>query len=196
MPEVRPKPTSMMHERVVVMYAKPLPAVLIAWFLSLGVDLFLHGGLLARLYLTPSPFVLPADQAFRRIPLGYITLLLLTGALFWFCRRLDIRGIRAGWIHGIGLGVVLWGALVLGLYTITTAGVPLLAAWWVGQSLELGAAGGVIGGIAAGVPVRRMLFGVTLIVVVLLVLTIALQSLGLAPPMRVASALSSPPLLV
>lgn len=172
-------------------YAKPLPTVLIAWFLSLGIDLFLHGGLFARLYLTSSPFVLPADQAFRRIPLGYLTFLLLTAALFWFCRRLDVRGIRAGWTHGIGLGVVLWGALVLGLYSISTANVPLLAAWWAGQTVELGAAGGVIGGIAAGVTVRRMLFRVTLIVAALLVLTIALQSFGLAPPMRLAPARGS-----
>jgi hypothetical protein len=50
-------------------YARPLPAVLTAWFLSLGIDLFLHGALLARLY-PPTGFALPADQAFRRIPLG------------------------------------------------------------------------------------------------------------------------------
>ena len=181
----------MLHKRITLVYAKPIPTVLIAWFLSLGIDLFLHGGLFARLYLTPSPFILPADLAFRRIPLGYLTLLLLTAALFWFCRRLDVRGIRAGWTHGIGLGAVLWGALVLGLYSISTASVPLLAAWWAGQTLELGVAGGVIGGIAAGITFRRMLFGVMLIVVALFVLTVALQSLGLAPPMRLALAQGS-----
>jgi hypothetical protein len=162
--------------------------VFIAWFLSLGVDLFLHGGIFARLYLNGSGFVLPADQAFRRIPLGYLAFLQLTAALFWLCRRLDVRGIRAGWWHGLVFGIVVWGGLVLGLYSISTASVPLLVAWWVGQAVELGVAGAVMGGLAAGIPSRRMLFSVTLIVVALLVLTILLQSLGLAPPMRLAAA--------
>lgn len=165
-------------------YARPIPTVLIAWFLSLGVDLFLHAGLLARLYLVKSPFILPADQAFRRIPIGYLAFLLLTAALFWLCRRLDVRGIGAGWRHGFVFGVVLWGSLVAGLYSISTASVPLLAAWWLGQAVELGVSGGVIGGAAAGIPPRRMFLRVLLIVGVLVVLTIALQSLGVAPPMR------------
>ena len=70
-------------------YAKPASAVFLAWFLSLGVDLFLHAGVLARLYVTPGPFILPADAAFRRIPLGYLAFLLLVSALFWLCRRLE-----------------------------------------------------------------------------------------------------------
>lgn len=167
-------------------YARPLPTVLTAWFLSVGVDLFLHGGLLARLYVAPSAFVLPADQAFRRIPLGYLAFLVLTWALFWLCRRLDVRGVWAGWRQGLMIGLVLWGGLVLGLYSISTAGVPLLIGWWLGQAVELGAAGGVIGGLAAGVALRRMWLVVTSIVLVLLVLTVALQSLGIAPAMRLA----------
>ena len=167
-------------------YVRPLPTVLTAWFLSVGVDLFLHGGLLARLYVVPSGFVLPADQAFRRIPFGYLAFLLVTAALFWICRRVEVRGVGAGWRHGFVIGIVLWGALVLGLYSISTAGVPLLVGRWLGQAVELGAAGGVIGGLAAGVSFRRMLLWVTMIVFVLLVLTVALQSLGIAPAMRVA----------
>jgi hypothetical protein len=167
-------------------YARPLRTVLTAWFLSVGVDVFLHGGLLARLYMIPSGFVLPADQAFRRIPLGYLAFLLLTVGLFWFCRSVDVRGVGAGWRHGFVIGIILWGALVLGLYSISTAGVPLLVGWWLGQAVELGVAGGVIGGLAAGVSFRRMLLWVTLIVFGLLVLTVALQSLGIAPAMRVA----------
>lgn len=173
-------------------YARPLPAVLIAWLLSLGVDLFLHAGLLARLYLIPSAFVLPADKAFRRIPLGYLAFLLLTAALFWICRRLDVRGIRAGWWHGFVFGVVVWGSLALGLYSISTASVPLLTAWWVGQAVELGVSGGVMGGLAAGISPRRMLLRVVLIVVALIVLTIVLQSLGVAPAMRLAAVHSEP----
>ncbi len=165
-------------------YARPLPAVSIAWFLSVGVDLFLHGGLLARLYVVPSGFLLPAEQAFRRIPLGYAAFLVLTASLFWFLRRLDVRGLAAGWWHGFVTGLVVWGGLILGLYSITTAGIPLLAGWWLGQAVELGAAGAVIGGIAAGTSSRRMGLRVLLMVFLLLLLTIVIQNLGLAPAMR------------
>jgi hypothetical protein len=77
------------HVSVVDVVAEPvegrLAAVLsiaAAWVLSVGIDLFLHGGLLARLYAEPSPFVLLAEDAFRRIPLGYLTFLILTVGLF------------------------------------------------------------------------------------------------------------------
>jgi len=33
-----------------------------------------------------------------------------------------------------------WGALVIGLYSIRTASVPLLAGWWIGQAIEVGLA--------------------------------------------------------
>jgi hypothetical protein len=67
-----------------------------AWVLSIGIDLFLHAGLLAHLYVEPSPFLLPAEDAFRRIPLGYLTFLMLTIGLFWLLRRLQVRGFTAG----------------------------------------------------------------------------------------------------
>ena len=40
---------------------------------------------------------------------------------------------------------------------------------------------------SAGIPPRRMFLWVTLIVVALIVLTIALQTLGVAPPMRLTA---------
>ena len=86
-----------------------------AWVLSLGIDLFLHGGLLAHIYLEPSPFLLPAEDAFRRIPLGYLTFLILTIALFWLLRRLQIQGFTAGFRLAAVAGAVIWGALVLGV---------------------------------------------------------------------------------
>ena len=50
---------------------------LLSWLAMLGIDFFVHGGLLATLYLQPSPFLLPPEQAFRRIPLAYVSFLLL-----------------------------------------------------------------------------------------------------------------------
>ena len=163
---------------------RPLPAVLLAWFLSVGVDLFLHGGLLARLYVAPSPFLLPAGEAFRRIPFGYLAFLVLTAGLYWFCRSLGVRGVAAGARYGFLAGLVVWGAVSLGLYSISSATVPLLVAWWLGQSVELGFAGAVLGGLAAGVPTKRMLVWVALAVAAFFAMTVVLQSLGLAPSIR------------
>jgi hypothetical protein len=165
-------------------YPNALKVVSPAFVLSLGVDLFLHGGLFARFYVAPSGFLLPAEQAFRRIPLGYLGLLVVTAGLFWVCRQLRVSGVRAGWRLGFSIGIAGWGGLVLGLYSISTAGAPLLLAWWIGQSIELGIAGGVIGAMAAGVPSRRVWRWVAISVVGLLTVTVALQSLGIAPSMR------------
>ncbi len=162
-----------------------LGVVVAAWFLSLGFDFFLHGGALARLYLSESPFLLPAESAFVRIPLGYLSFLVLTGGLWWLC---EIVGTDS-WIRGLPLGLVVglvvWGALALGLFSISTAPPSLLAGWWAGQALELGLAGGVIGAGLGGFPRRRLYLRVATAVFVCLLATIVLQSTGLAPPMRI-----------
>ena len=161
-------------------------SVVAAWMLSLGFDVFLHGGLLARLYVEPSPFLLGAEEAFRRIPLGYLAFLVLTLALYWLLHRLGIRGAIAGLRYGAVAGAVVWGAFAVGLYSISTATVPLLAGWWVGQTVELGLAGAVLGAAANGVPLRRIWAVVIGAMVACAAGTIVLQSLGLAPPMKLS----------
>lgn len=162
-----------------------ISAVAAAWVLSVGVDLFLHAGVLARVYLETSPFLLSPEEAFRRIPLGYLTFLVLTLALYWLLRRLDIRGALAGFKCGAAAGAVVWGALTVGLFSISTATIRLLVGWWIGQTVELGLAGAVLGAAANRVPLKRIWVIVAVSVVTLVVVTIALQSLGLAPAMKV-----------
>lgn len=161
-----------------------LGIVTLAWLLSLGVDLLLHAGLLARLYTEPSPFLLDAGSAFRRIPAGYLAFFLVTFGLAWVMARLDLRDAGSGLRFGVAAGGVIWGALALGLYSISTAPVALLLGWWLGQSVELGLAGAVIGARFGGVPMRRLWPRVLIVVLVLFSVTVALQSLGLAPAMR------------
>jgi hypothetical protein len=160
-------------------------SVAAAWMLSLGFDVFLHGGLLASLYVAPSPFLLGPEDAFRRIPLGYLAFLVLTLTLYWLLGRLGVRGAIAGFRHGAASGAVVWGAFALGLYSISTATLPLLAGWWIGQTVELGLAGGVLGAAADGVPLKRIWAVVTGALVACVAGTIILQSLGLAPTMKV-----------
>lgn len=155
-----------------------------AWMLSLGFDFLLHGGLLARFYARESPFLLDPLTAFRRIPAGYLAFLLLTVGLFWLFRRLDVRGWRAGAKMGLAAGLFLWGTLALGLWSITTAGVDTLVAWTLGQGVELGLAGVVLGAGRAGTPMRRIWWRVGAFIAVCAVLTIVLQSVGWAPTAR------------
>jgi hypothetical protein len=165
--------------------ARAISTVAAAWILSLGVDLLLHGGLLAGHYVEPSPFLLDPQEAFRRIPFGYLTFLILTIGLYWLIRRLGVRGAVTGFHHGAAAGAVVWGALVTGLYSISTATGPLLVGWWIGQALELGLAGAVIGSSAAGARLGRVWALVALVVVGCLVTTVTLQTIGWAPTVKV-----------
>ncbi len=161
-----------------------VPTILAAWALSLGFDFLLHGGILARLYLEPSPFLLGPEAAFRRIPLGHLAFLILTLSLYWALRRLGTHGTAAGFRFGISAAAVLWGAFAAGLYSISTAPLPLLAGWWMGQAVELGLAGAVMGAALGGVPLKRIWALVTVALVACVAGVILLQSLGMAPPMK------------
>lgn len=158
---------------------------LIAWLSMLGFDFLLHAGLLAGLYLQPSPFLLPPLDAFRLIPLGYLSFLLLASLLVWLMTRLGISGWRAGVIFGLKLGALTWGSFVLGLLSISTASISLLAGWFIGQTLELGIAGAVIGSGLGGARLRRLFGQVIVFVLVLAILTILMQTLGLVPVARI-----------
>jgi len=157
-----------------------------AWALSLGFDLFLHAGLLARLYTQSSPFLLPPIEAFRRIPLGYASFLIAVLGLLWLFRRLDVRGAGDGLRLGGAVGLAVWGVVALGLYSVSTGDPALLVGWWLGQSAELALAGAVLGAGAAGVRLRRIWLLVGLAVVAAVAVTVLLQSLGLAPAVKVS----------
>ena len=165
--------------------ARAVSSVAAAWILSLGFDMLLHGGLLARHYAEASPFLLAPSEAFRRIPLGYLAFLILTAGLYGLLRRLGARSAAAGLRHGAAAGAVVWGAFTVGLYSVSTARAPLLAGWWIGQTVELGLAGAVLGAAAKGVPLQRVWAIVAAAVVVFVAGTVVLQSLGWAPALKV-----------
>jgi hypothetical protein len=159
--------------------------VLLAWFAVLGFDFFLHGGLLARLYSEPSPFLLPPGEAFQFIPLGYLSFLVFEIFLVWLMLQLDVNGWRSGMVLGLQVGVFVWGALVLGLLSITTASLELMAGWFAGQTLEAGIGGMVTGaGLITERPWRLTIY-VMIFVIIFIVVTVVLQSIGLAPAVTV-----------
>ncbi|MFC2144710.1 hypothetical protein ACFLQQ_00085 [Actinomycetota bacterium] len=159
--------------------------IFISWLSMIGFDLFLHAGLLARLYTKSSPFLLPANQAFLRIPLGYLSFLVIAIILIWFMESRKVVGWKSGLIFGLKFGALLWLAHTLGLYSISTASWDLLLGWGIGQALELGIAGIVIGLGLAGKRLSRLVLWVVVFVVVMMIITIVLQTVGFAPPMKI-----------
>ena len=160
-------------------------SILLGWLVMVGFDFFLHGGLLAGLYVQPDPFLLPLNQAIMLIPLGYLSFLFLTGTLVWLMVRLRIVGGREGALFGFKLSILEWGAVVLGLASISTARLPLLAGWFAGQVVEMALAGYFVGNALANHDLKRLFWNVILLIGLLVVATIVLQSLGIAPTVRV-----------
>jgi hypothetical protein len=158
----------------------------IAWLSMLGFDFLLHAGLLAALYLQPSPFLLSPAAAFALIPAGYLSFLLLAVLLVWLMIRLNLAGWRQGALFGLELGGLAWGAFILGLLSISTASVALLIGWFIGQTLEMALAGAVIGSGLAGTRLRRLFVVVIVFVLLSIITTIILQSLGIVPTTRIS----------
>lgn len=155
---------------------------LLAWLTMIGFDFFLHAGLLAHLYVEPSPFLVPPERAFALIPVGYLSFLALAILLAWLMARLGIQGWCRGGVFGLQLGVFVQGAFVLGLLSISTARPILLAGWFFGQTVELGIAGMAVGsGCAAQGRLGRLSVKVFVFVMCTFALTVLMQNAGLAP---------------
>jgi hypothetical protein len=153
----------------------------LAWLSMIGSDFFLHAGVLAHLYLEPSPFLVPPERAFALIPVGYLSFLGLAILLTWLMARLGIQGWCQGGIFGLQLGAFALGSFNLGLLSISTARPALLAGWFFGQTVELGIAGMVVGSGFAVPRLGRVFVKVLAFVMGAFALTVLLQNVGLAP---------------
>ena len=156
---------------------------LLVWITLIGVDFFLHGGIFSKNYVQESPFLLPALEAFRRIPYGYLALLGTTALLVWIFGRANVKGWRNGLGVGLSLGFVMAFSSSAGLYSISTARIQLLASWFVIQVIETAIACVVIGQGLFVSNLRRLTIIVIIGVILLFVVTVAMQSFGLASPM-------------
>jgi hypothetical protein len=161
--------------------------VLLSWLSMLSTDFLLHAGLLSWIYLEPSPFLLPPEIMFRLIPLGYLSLLLLAVLLSWLMVTHDVDGWLKGSLFGVKLGGLMGGGGMLGLASISTAEFSLLFGWLVGQTIEIGIAGAVIGSALGGVSTRRLFMKVSAFVIFSLTITVVLQAVELAPAALVIS---------
>ena len=119
--------------------------ILLSLLVVIGFDFFLHGGILSPLYREGGEFLLSPEDAFRRIPLGYLAFAVLNIMLVWLMVRMGIEGLSNGFMFGMLLGLFIWVALALALISITAVPWKLLIGWTAGQSVELGLGGAVIG---------------------------------------------------
>jgi len=159
---------------------RPAGTIVLSWLAMIGVDFFLHAGLLAPLYDWDSPFLLRPDEAFVRIPIGDLGFLLPAVGLAWLLTRLEVARGRDGALIAGALGAVAWGSVVLGLWSISTADPALLVGWWIGQTIELAVGGHVIGSILGGVRLRTEAWRVGLALAVGAGSAVALQTIGYA----------------
>lgn len=154
--------------------------VSLSWLAIVGVDLSLHAGVLAPLYDWSSPFLVSPGEAFGRIPIGYLALLILAVSLAWLLARLNVEGGRDGARIGGAFGAVIGGALLLGLWSVSTAHPAVLAGWWIAQTVELAIGGAVIGSIRGGVRVRTVAWRVAVLIVIGAISAVVLQTIGYA----------------
>ena len=157
--------------------------ILISWIAFLGFDFLLHAGLLAKMYSRTNPALLNAELAFYRIPFGYLSFLVFVVVVYWIFSRIGINEWKKGFWFGIKFGALLGMASTLGFYSILTVDLDMLIGWGLGQTIEFGIVGAIIGGANSGISLKKLLIGVATFVVIAVILTIILQNVGLAPPM-------------
>ena len=158
--------------------------ILLSWLAMLGFDFLLHGGLLAGFYVRPSPFLLSPMEAFRRIPLGYLSTLIIAGFLLWLFLRVNVRGWREGLKAGAAIGGAIWFSLALGMYSISTADPTLLVGWAAGGTLEIAYAGAVLGYGMEFQSLKKPFVIVSLTTIGFVILTLVMQSVGFAPAIQ------------
>ncbi len=153
----------------------------ISWLAVLGIDIFFHGGLFAGLYTQSDPSLLAPENAFRLIPLGYLSILLQIILLLWLVGRLKIQTWKEGALFGCKVGFLLGTSMVLGMLSISTLTWQFLLASMFAQIVELTVAGAILGASLRAKKLRKILTRVIIFFIVLVILTIAIQSFAWAP---------------
>lgn len=146
-----------------------LALLFLAWLAFLAVDLLFHAGLLAERYEHGGPGLLSLEQAFARIPLGYLSFLIQVAVLLWLAVRLEVQGVVRGLGLGVVVGLILGVDRLLGLASITTLDPALLGWWATAQTAEMAVVGAVVG---CGLE-RPRVGGIVVAVVMLVLLSIA-----------------------
>ena len=149
----------------------------LAWISVIGFDFLLHATFLAPLYAEPHPFLLSLERAFALIPVGYLSFMIFVVLILWLMVKLKITNWKEGLFFGLKLGALIWGALTLSLLSITSAPLILMVGWFLGQTVETGIAGLVIGAGLGAEKLKSLLIWIVLFVLGAIVLGVILQNL-------------------
>ena len=149
-----------------------------------GFDIFQNAGVFARLWLEPGPAFLPPEKLFQRIPLGYLAFLISASMLTWLMSRLKVVGWKRGALFGLELGSLLSITWVLALASVFAIRHSLLLVWFFGGLVQYISAATVIGSGLTSDRLGRLSVVVVGLVILLVIATIVLQSLGFAPAMQ------------
>ncbi len=123
-------------------------------------------------------------EAFRRVPLGYLSFLILAIGVVELVYRLRLRQLADGVRFGLLIGAVLAASWSLGLYSIATlSAVVALALAGIWLALVVLAFGVAVAGLS-GSSLRGLALRVGALDGACVVIVICLQTFGLAPTMR------------
>lgn len=153
-----------------------LALLALAWVAFLAVDLFFHAGVLSQWYERGSPGLLSLDEAFARIPLGYLSFLIEVAFFLWLAVRLRVRGFVRGMGLGIVIGLVFGVDRLVGMTSITTLEPALLAWWAAAQTVEMATVGAIVGCGLERERLGRLTLAVLLLVVLAVVVTVVMQN--------------------
>ena len=160
--------------------------IFLSWLGFIGFDLFLHAGLLAKLYHDDNPAILPPLDAFYRIPFGYIAFFLYWIFLYWLIIKAELSDriviIRFSAIVGVFLGI----SSTLAQFSILQVNELLLIGWGLGFIIEIIIAGTIIAYALTGYSYKKLFYFVLLFDIALFIITVVMQNIGLAPPLEIA----------
>lgn len=83
----------------------------VATAVTLSLDVLLNAVVFRTVYVAAAPYLRPADELNRLVPLGWGALVIIVGSFGWIC----IRGGWAGWKAGLEFGALLAIASVAGV---------------------------------------------------------------------------------
>lgn len=127
----------------VALRVRPL---VVAWLLTVGVDLLFNAGLFSGLFdQDREPSLLPDEALFRRIPVAYLGLAIGVTALGWLFDRIDLRGIWRGALMGALAGLTVACLGIVTLWTAVEMTLPFVVGGLVVQVAEFGVAGAFLG---------------------------------------------------
>lgn len=152
--------------------------IVVAWLLTVGVDLFFNAGVFAGLFdQEREPALLPDEVLFRRIPVAYLALAIAVMVLAWLFDRIDVIGTTRGATVGGIAGVVAAALGIIALWTaIDMTGLFVVAGSLV-QIIELGTAGAFYGSYRGTSQPKRSVRWALVVAVALAVLGIVFQNL-------------------